>query len=289
MYSETKALTVTLVLIAAISLAPFLAAALGVGDATDASRERQPTITAADMTTKSTYGERNPAPVAQLQSRANRIVINNKSFQIPPLIRSDSTTDTESIVVVGAPTSTLPAVVQPEEEVKHVATVVPEPVRAVVPLPTATAEVVEVAPDTDAVSEDFISLLAHEIHRRTNQERERAGLPALAYDADLAAIALKHSDDMARNDYFSHTAQDGCDMTCRFEQAEYTAQSWGENLAWRSSSQLPEVSALAAYFVREWMNSSGHRRNILSSNYTHEGVGVVRVGDKVYVTVNFAD
>jgi uncharacterized protein YkwD len=143
--------------------------------------------------------------------------------------------------------------------------------------------------DSDNVSLDaYMSVLATEIHRLTNVERERARVSSLRYDSSLAAIASGHSEDMALNNYFSHTAEDGCTLTCRINEAGYTASAWGENIAWRSSSQLPEAKDLATFFVDGWMNSDEHRRNMLSSNFTHEGVGLARIGNKVYATVNFA-
>jgi uncharacterized protein YkwD len=141
----------------------------------------------------------------------------------------------------------------------------------------------------DTPSDEFMAVLAGEIHRLTNTERERAGVSKLGYDNALAAIARGHSEDMALNNYFSHTAQDGCTLSCRFKEAGYTAKAWGENIAWRSSSKQPEAKELAAIFVEMWMNSDGHRKNMLSSNFTREGVGLTRIGDKVYATVNFAN
>lgn len=138
-------------------------------------------------------------------------------------------------------------------------------------------------------SNSYLSELAEEIHRLTNIERTRAGKSILASDTQLAAIAKQHSQDMAENNHFSHSNADGCDQTCRLEAAGYEASAWGENIAWRSSSQPPEAAALAANFVDWWMNSEGHRRNILSDDFTQEGVGVAAVGNKVYATVNFAD
>lgn len=140
----------------------------------------------------------------------------------------------------------------------------------------------------NAPSDEFMMVLSSEIHRLTNVERQRAGVSTLVQDTALAAIAKRHSEDMAQHNYFSHTAPNGCTLTCRLSKAGYKAQAWGENIAWRSSSKLPEAKELAAYFMNQWMNSEGHRHNILSGNFTHEGVGLARIGNKVYVTVDFA-
>ena len=166
------------------------------------------------------------------------------------------------------------------------------------PTPVATSTDREgSAPSTDRPTEnipdtteadDYLSALANEIHRLTNDVRTQAGVPTLAHDTDLATIATKHSEDMALRDYFSHTSPNGCDHTCRFKQAEYLAKTWGENIAWYSADQLPSATKLATHFVDQWLASSGHRRNILSRTFTHQGIGLASTGNKIYATVNFA-
>jgi uncharacterized protein YkwD len=187
-----------------------------------------------------------------------------------PVSKSVTTKTTDSVTKKTQSTQTEPPVTKNE------------------PTPKVVEEEIDTEIPVDVSADDFMSVLIVEIHRLTNIERQRAGLSPLGYDNALATIAKQHSEDMARNNYFSHTAQNGCDLTCRFNKGGYKARAWGENIAWRSSSQLPEAAALAAYFVDGWMNSEGHRRNMLSSNYTLEGVGLARIGNKVYATVNFA-
>ena len=146
-------------------------------------------------------------------------------------------------------------------------------------------------PDTasDTTTNDYLSELAAEIHRLTNSERKQAGLSPLDYDNALAIIAEKHSQDMAQKDFFSHTDPNDCDMTCRFTAAGYDAAAWGENIAWYSADTLPPAEDLAAHFVRDWMHSAGHRRNLLSENFTYEGIGLAQINNKIYATANFAD
>jgi len=142
-------------------------------------------------------------------------------------------------------------------------------------------------PDEDS-DPTYVEAIALEIHRLTNIEREKMSLPLLMNDLGLEGIAQTHSDHMALNNFFSHTTIDGCDLTCRFEEAGYSASAWGENIAWRSSSVLPSAEDAALAFVISWINSSGHRDNMLSSTFTHEGVGIALVGNKVFATVDFA-
>ncbi len=134
----------------------------------------------------------------------------------------------------------------------------------------------------------FFETLRAEIHRRTNQERAKVGLEPLVYDQRLARIALGHSSDMQTKGYLDHVSPSGCDVTCRVERAGYDARMWGENIIWIEATTLPEVHELAQSFMESWMNSGGHRKNILTEGYTHQGIGIVRDGGVVHVTVNFA-
>ena len=127
--------------------------------------------------------------------------------------------------------------------------------------------------------------IAQEIHRLTNVERQNVGLPTLGYDDDLSYIAIGNSEDMAARNFFSHTDPDGCDFTCRYEKYGYVAQVWGENLAFIETNNNAN---LAQRFVDNWMNSPPHRKNILSSKYELEGVGISLIGQRYYATVNFA-
>jgi len=134
----------------------------------------------------------------------------------------------------------------------------------------------------------YETVVALEIHRLTNEERARKWLSPFVYDAHLAAIARGHSEDMVSGGYFDHISPSGCDTSCRLEIVGYEADAWSENIAWRLDSGLPSAPELAEYFMETWLESKVHRENIFSDTVTHEGVGVVRVGDTVYVTVDFA-
>ena len=134
----------------------------------------------------------------------------------------------------------------------------------------------------------YVELVALEIHRLTNLVREEVGLEPLESDPTLESIAQAHSEYMADNNFFSHTRLDGCGVKCRLDEGGYDASSWGENIAWRSSTVLPSAEELALIFFSTWMNSSGHQANILSENFTDEGVGVAQIDNRVFVTVDFA-
>ncbi|MBX0354971.1 CAP domain-containing protein [Bacillus toyonensis] len=105
----------------------------------------------------------------------------------------------------------------------------------------------------------------------TNAERTKQGLPALKIDTELSKVARVKSEDMQKNNYFDHnspTYGSPFDMMKKFG-ISYT--SAGENIA--QGQRTPEE------VVQAWMNSAGHRANILNNGFTHIGVGYVESGN----------
>ena len=99
----------------------------------------------------------------------------------------------------------------------------------------------------------------------TNVERAKAGLKPLALDNQLTQAAQGHSDSMAVDDFFSHTGADGSSVGDRVRDTDYNFSRTGENIA--VGQRTPEQ------VVEGWMNSPGHRANILNANYTEIGIG----------------
>ncbi|PWI13406.1 stress protein [Streptomyces sp. Act143] len=106
---------------------------------------------------------------------------------------------------------------------------------------------------------------ASEVVDRTNHERTRHGLPPLAVDPRLTAAAQAHSTDMIARAFYSHTSPDGSRPWDRAAAAGATRRSIGENIACGQRSP--------AEVVEGWMNSPGHRANILKPDFTHIGIG----------------
>jgi uncharacterized protein YkwD len=102
-----------------------------------------------------------------------------------------------------------------------------------------------------------------------NAQRASAGLPRLHADGKLAKAARKHSRDMVHHHYFSHVTPSGRTGGSRISAAHYRWSAWGENIAWGSGSL-----ATPAQIVQGWMNSPGHRANILNGNFRQSGIGV---------------
>lgn len=104
----------------------------------------------------------------------------------------------------------------------------------------------------------------------TNAERAKYGLSPLEIDNRLMAAAREKSEDMKKNQYFSHTSPTFGSPFDRLKALGISYQSAGENIA-KGQKTAEEV-------VEAWMNSEGHRANILDSNFTHIGVGYVKDG-----------
>ncbi|MFE9775212.1 CAP domain-containing protein [Streptomyces sp. NPDC005931] len=115
------------------------------------------------------------------------------------------------------------------------------------------------------LSPDGLARTADDVIGLTNRERARAGLPALGADPLLTAAAQAHSADMVARDFYAHTAPDGSRPRDRATAAGSTRRTVGENIACGQRS--------AAEVVQGWMNSPGHRANILRPEFTHIGVG----------------
>jgi|GEM_PF-2366210 len=115
-----------------------------------------------------------------------------------------------------------------------------------------------------------------EVFKLVNEERKKAGVSALAWSDALRDLARAHSHDMCERKFFDHTNPDGLDPTGRARAGKAGTHTFtpccpdpfagvGENIAYGQKD--------AASVMNGWMNSPGHRANILNGNYTHIGVG----------------
>lgn len=113
-----------------------------------------------------------------------------------------------------------------------------------------------------------------------NWDREKFGLDALAYYEPLYPVVRAHSQNMAENDFFSHTDPQGRDPFNRMDEAGLTYTMAGENLA------MGQMSVFHAHWGL--MNSKGHRENIMQPNFTHAAVGLAySEDDSPFYTINF--
>ncbi|PBC65619.1 RNA polymerase [Streptomyces sp. Tue6028] len=112
-----------------------------------------------------------------------------------------------------------------------------------------------------------------------NKERAAAGCGPLTEDPQLEDAAQAHSDDMAARNFFEHTNPDGADPGRRITAAGYRWSTYGENIA--QGQQTPEA------VMESWMNSPGHRANILNCSFKNIGVGVHRGSGGPWWTQDF--
>ncbi|MFJ3436851.1 sigma-70 family RNA polymerase sigma factor [Streptomyces cyaneofuscatus] len=103
-----------------------------------------------------------------------------------------------------------------------------------------------------------------------NTERAKEGCGPVTSNDLLATAAQRHSADMASRDYFSHTSPDGTDPGDRITAAGYRWSTYGENIA--KGQRTP------ADVMRSWMDSPGHRANILNCSFKEMGIGKVDSG-----------
>ncbi|WP_329085268.1 MULTISPECIES: CAP domain-containing protein [unclassified Streptosporangium] len=159
----------------------------------------------------------------------------------------------------------------------------PAPTTTTAPTPAPSASATPTRPTTPTTAPTSApgSSVSEEVVRLTNAERQKGGCGPLASDPQLRSAAQGHSDDMAAKNYFSHTSQDGRDMTDRIKASGFSPmRAWAENIAMGQRTPAEVVTA--------WMNSSGHRANIMNCAYTHLGVGVANSSRGIYWTQNFA-
>jgi uncharacterized YkwD family protein len=126
-------------------------------------------------------------------------------------------------------------------------------------------------PETTPEQPEGISDVEARVIELTNAERRRNGMSDLQVDSPLGLVAQEKSSDMRKNNYFSHTSPiygSPFDMIRDFG-VSYSAA--GENIAkgQRSAEQV----------VQAWMDSEGHRANILNGTFTHIGVGYIENGN----------
>ncbi|MET3574894.1 CAP domain-containing protein [Bhargavaea ullalensis] len=124
----------------------------------------------------------------------------------------------------------------------------------------------QTAPEKPAAGQNAgLSAFEQQVLDLTNAERTKAGLKPLAADAKLMDAAREKSADMSKNNYFSHTSPTLGSPFDRMKALGISYRSAAENIAMGQRS--PEE------VVKAWMDSPGHRQNILTPGFTHIGIG----------------
>ena len=154
-----------------------------------------------------------------------------------------------------------------------------------------------------------IRQLEDRTHQLINAERVKRGLSPLEHIEKIRLIARSHSKDMAERNYFSHDTPEGLSPTergnsagfnCRKDYGSYFSFGLAENIfqggLWSAITYINGVpiynwltlEEIASEAIEGWMNSKGHRENILDSSYDRTGMGIAISDDgKVYFTQKF--
>ncbi len=151
------------------------------------------------------------------------------------------------------------------------------------PAPSATQKATSTTrkptPPTTASAPQNAADYAAEVLRLVNIERAKAGKSALKADANLAKAAQVRAAEIVSS--FSHTRPDGRDPFTAMKEAGVSYRAAGENIAWGQKTP--------AQVMQSWMNSDGHRENILSDSFGRLGVGYVVQNGRAYWVQMFAD
>ncbi|MEY9974017.1 putative YkwD family protein [Lysinibacillus sp. RC46] len=127
------------------------------------------------------------------------------------------------------------------------------------------------AQSTPSTTTSDVNAFEQEVVKLTNAERTKAGLAPFKTDDQLMAAAREKSQDMQSKNYFSHTSPTFGSPFDRMKALGITYKSAGENIA--QGQRTPQE------VVQAWMDSPGHRANILNEKFTHIGVGYVKSGN----------
>ena len=140
-------------------------------------------------------------------------------------------------------------------------------------------------PAVDEEQDNFMAQVEQLIYQKVNEERAKNGVTQLSYNSVMEKYARIKSKDMGENNYFSHEDLNGKLITEKMKQDGVSYKAWGENIAYIGG--VSDANKLAEQFMTNWMNSSGHRANILSTNFESIGIGVYKIGNRVYATQEF--
>ena len=134
---------------------------------------------------------------------------------------------------------------------------------------------------------DPIEELRNEALAMVNQSRKEEGLPALRLDNALTEAAQRHAEDMLKNGYFSHVSPSGKTVRDRYAAAGGSAGKFvAENIA-QCSNCRPDREQIKLLH-QGWMNSPGHRANILARGLESFGFGLAANGSRIYAVQTFA-
>jgi uncharacterized protein YkwD len=212
------------------------------------------------------YPTANPAPAPPAHSPLPSHCVDEEEVEIPEEVVE---IPEEVVEIPAAPRQPAPPVAEPPDETQPPIVEEPPAARTAGHLSEAQRE---------ALEREIVDLI--------NAERQSRGLDRLTADFRIRGAARGHSEEMARLNYFDHISptpgrKEFTDRLLRAGIGDYGTA--GENIVLRSVG--PDT---ARHLVRMWMESPGHRENILRPEYAYTGVGVYGTRDLVYATQVFS-
>ncbi|WP_406048091.1 CAP domain-containing protein [Kribbella sp. NBC_00889] len=184
------------------------------------------------------------------------------SSDTPQTSGTPSTTPTDGLTTPTDPVMTVTVTPAPPRTTNGSDRPKPRPSRST---PTRTVTTDPAPSDPPPSGAGGTSSQEREVLNLTNQIRQQQGCGPLRLDSALVKAAGRHASDMVRRHYMDHTNPDGQDPGDRMAAAGYRGSSWGENIAAGYSTAQKVVAA--------WMQSDGHRKNILNCRFTSIGIG----------------
>lgn len=186
------------------------------------------------------------------------------SSDTPQTSGTPSTTPTDGLTTPTDPVTTVTVTPAPPRTTNGSHRPKPRPSRST-PTRTVTKDPTPSDPPRPPSGGGGTNAQEREVLNLTNQVRQQQGCGPLRLDSALVEAAGRHASDMVRRHYMDHTNPDGQDPGDRMAAAGYRGSSWGENIAAGYSTAQKVVAA--------WMQSDGHRKNILNCRFTSIGIG----------------
>ena len=194
------------------------------------------------------------------------IIIANGNIIKPTAKPTAAPTVTPTTVPTAAPTVVPTSVPTTAPTTAPTAVPTTKPTTAPTVAPTSAPTATPTAKPTQAPSTE--SAMEKEVLALVNKVRAENGLSALTWAEDVANVARAHSRDMINRGFFSHTNPDGLSPFDRLKNSGISYRTAAENIAYGQKT--------AEAVMNSWMNSSGHRANILNKNVKEIGVGAVK-------------
>lgn len=142
---------------------------------------------------------------------------------------------------------------------------------------------------TGAIETGPLGALRQEALSLVNQTRRERGLAALSLTGPLNAAAQSHAEDMARRGYYAHFSPEGEDALGRYRaNGGQRYRIVAENIANCGGCPVPPTEERVRRFHSDWMNSPGHRKNILRSGVENFGFGIAAANGRIYAVQTFA-